>query len=219
MDGAVCEGDSYVDESMLSGEPLPVHMSPERKSSPERSIRRAASAFGRRRSEPRRCWPRSSAWFRRRRGARLPCKARGQNRRHIRPRDHRHRPAFFRPVAGFRSIGRPDARNPGSCDRTGYRLSVCIGTGYSDGRHGRHRQRDRERNSDQGRRKSGDGRKDRHGSAGQDGYTDRRETRRDRYRLGERGRPGGSRLSQPGKNFRNIRWPMPSCTILQMCRR
>lgn len=28
MDGAVCEGDSYVDESMLSGEPLPVHKEP-----------------------------------------------------------------------------------------------------------------------------------------------------------------------------------------------
>ena len=28
VDGAVCEGDSYVDESMLSGEPLPVHKEP-----------------------------------------------------------------------------------------------------------------------------------------------------------------------------------------------
>ena len=28
VDGAVCDGDSYVDESMLSGEPLPVHKEP-----------------------------------------------------------------------------------------------------------------------------------------------------------------------------------------------
>lgn len=45
----------------------------------------------------------------------------------------------------------------------------ALGLATPDGRHGRHRQRGRERNSDQGRRKSGDGRKNRHGSNGQNG--------------------------------------------------
>ena len=205
---------------MLSGEPLPVHKEPGTKVFAGTINQKGSFHFRAEKVGAATMLAQIIRMVQEAQGSKAPVqKAGGQNRRHIRPRDHRHRPALFRPVVGFRSVGRPDARNPGSCDRTGYRLSVCIGTGYSDGRHGRHRQRGRERNSDQGRRKSGDGRKNRHGSNGQNGYTDRRETRRYRHCLGERGRPGESRLFSAWKNSRNIRLPMPSCTILQVCRR
>ena len=220
VDGAVCEGDSYVDESMLSGEPLPVHKEPGTKVFAGTINQKGSFHFRAEKVGAATMLAQIIRMVQEAQGSKAPVQKLADKIAGI----------FVPAIIGiallsfvlwlvFDPSGRPDARNPGSCDRTGYRLSVCIGTGYSDGRHGRHRQRGRERNSDQGRRKSGDGRKNRHGSNGQNGYTDRRETRRYRHCLGERGRPGESRLFSAWKNSRNIRLPMPSCTILQVCRR
>ena len=142
MDGAVCEGDSYVDESMLSGEPLPVHKEPGTKVFAGTINQKGSFRFRAEKVGAATMLAQIIRMVQEAQGSKAPVQKLADKIAGI------FVPAIigiallsFRPVAGFRSVGRHDARNPGSCDRTGYRLSVCIGTGYSDGRHGRHRQR------------------------------------------------------------------------------
>ena len=71
VDGVVVEGASAVDESMITGEPIPVEKTAGRAVSP--AARSTATGrlrdAGRARREPRRCWRRSSAWSARRSAA------------------------------------------------------------------------------------------------------------------------------------------------------
>ena len=106
VDGAVCEGDSYVDESMLSGEPLPVHKEPGTKVFAGTINQKGSFHFRAEKVGAATMLAQIIRMVQEAQGSKAPVqKAGGQNRRHIRPRDHRHRPALFRPVVGFRSVG------------------------------------------------------------------------------------------------------------------
>ena len=72
VDGTLLQGSSSVDESMLSGEPIPVEKMPVTECWPERSTRKALLRWKRQVSEVRPYWPRSCRWFNRRREVRPP---------------------------------------------------------------------------------------------------------------------------------------------------
>ena len=73
VDGIVTEGSSYVDESMLSGEPVAVSKHKDAKSLQVPSIRREVSASGQRKSARIHCWRRLYTWCRTRKEARHRC--------------------------------------------------------------------------------------------------------------------------------------------------
>ena len=74
LDGTVVSGWSPVDESMLTGEPLPVDRGPGQPGDRRDPQRRAASwSCGSVRWPPSRCWPGCSAWSTTPSGTRPPC--------------------------------------------------------------------------------------------------------------------------------------------------
>ena len=72
VDGVVVEGESAVDESMLTGEPLPVEKGPGDEVVGPPSTAPGPSASGPSGWVVTPCWPRSSAWWRRPRAPRRP---------------------------------------------------------------------------------------------------------------------------------------------------
>ena len=72
VDGVVEDGESEVDESMVTGESLPVHKTPGARSSARPSTPTARCGCGPPRSAPTPRWPRSSRWCSRRRTPRRP---------------------------------------------------------------------------------------------------------------------------------------------------
>lgn len=69
VDGIVTEGSSYVDESMLSGEPVAVSKQKMPKSSQVPSTRRGVSASVQRKSAQIHCWQRLYTWCKTHKGA------------------------------------------------------------------------------------------------------------------------------------------------------
>lgn len=67
VDGTVTIGESYVDESMLSGEPVAYTSRPAKRYMQVLSIRKELFVSGRIRQDRTRCWHRLSAWYRMRR--------------------------------------------------------------------------------------------------------------------------------------------------------
>lgn len=72
VDGTVYEGSSYVDESMLTGEPLPTEKLPVPKYMPAPSTRKEASVSSPTKWEVKPFWPISSAWCKMHKAARPP---------------------------------------------------------------------------------------------------------------------------------------------------
>ncbi len=72
VDGVVVSGESYVDESTLTGEPIPARKKKGEPCSPAPSTKKALSASRRTRPGKTRCWPKSSAWCRRHKAAKCP---------------------------------------------------------------------------------------------------------------------------------------------------
>lgn len=176
VDGAVCEGDSYVDESMLSGEPLPVHKEPGTKVFAGTINQKGSFHFRAEKVGAATMLAQIIRMVQEAQGSKAPVQKLADKIAGI------FVPAIigiallsfvlwlvFDPSGGLTHgilaavtvlvIACPCAL--GLATPT----AVMVGIG----------KRGRERNSDQGRRKSGDGRKNRHGSNGQNGYTDRRE--------------------------------------------
>ena len=194
MDGAVCEGDSYVDESMLSGEPLPVHKEPGTKVFAGTINQKGSFHFRAEKVGAATMLAQIIRMVQEAQGSKAPVQKLADKIAGI----------FVPTIIGIALLSfvlwlvfdPSGGMTHGILAAVTVRVIACpcaLGS-LPDGLAVWHRQRGRERNSDQGRRKSGDGRKNRHGSNGQNGYTDRRETRRYRHYLGERGRPGESRL-------------------------
>lgn len=73
VDGQLSEGDSYVDESMISGEPIPVEKKRAIRSLPEQSISAGPSSFALLRWEVILCWHASFTWCRKHKAAKLLC--------------------------------------------------------------------------------------------------------------------------------------------------
>lgn len=75
VDGTVNQGSSYVDESMLSGEPVPVLKEKGASVLPGPSTRREVSGSPQTKSGQTPCWPISSTWYRTRKAVRLPSRS------------------------------------------------------------------------------------------------------------------------------------------------
>jgi hypothetical protein len=154
-DGVVEQGETQVDESMLTGEPLPVAKGVGARLTGGSINGEGRFVMRRPRSAARACCRRSSGWSRTRRPARRRSSAWSTRCRRCscrwcwRSRCH----------AGWLAAGRRrhrDGADPRG-GRAGDRLSLCAGPGDAGGHHGRHRRRRAARHPDQGRAGAGAG--------------------------------------------------------------
>ena len=152
VDGTIVSGSSYIDESMLSGEPVPV------------AKREGSHVFAgtiNQRGSFRFCAEKVGAdtvlahiirMVQDAQGSKAPrATVGGPHRGHIRTGHHRHRPSFVRLVVDTRPVGRFHARPVGFGHRTHHRLSLRARTGHADSHHGGHRQGSRTRHPHQRR--------------------------------------------------------------------
>ena len=176
VDGVVLEGTSAVDESMVTGEPIPVE-----KTAGNRVTGGTVNATGSFLMRAERVGRGTIAGADRPHGQRSPAQPRANSAagrcrfrvlragRRCRGRSHVHRMGAVRP-------GTED----GLCDcerRRGsdHRLPLRAGAGYADVHHGRHRSRGDRRRAHQERRGTGNPGKSGHARGGQDRYAYRRQ--------------------------------------------
>ena len=125
VDGTVAEGASYVDESMLSGEPLPVCRNDEWQRCVPFPGRQGGAGHGAGPDHP------HGAGCAGQQGPRAA--DRRPDRRRFRSRHHRPRRADLRGVDAFRAGGGLHPRAAGAGDRADHRVPLCAGAGYAHG--------------------------------------------------------------------------------------
>ena len=205
VDGEVLEGRSTVDESMLTGEPMPVEKRPGDQVTGGTINQSGSFVFAPSGSAARPCWRRSSRWSAEAQRSRAPIQslvdvvASWFVPAVVADRDPRvHRLVDLRARTGH---GLRPGRRGGGAD---HRLSLRARAGHADVDHGRHRPRRPGGRADQERRGAGALRQGRHAGGRQDRHADRGQAqghRADPGRRGRRGRPSAA-CREPGAGER-----------------
>lgn len=149
VDGIVTEGSSYVDESMLSGEPVPVHKEQGTRYSAGTLNQKGAFRFRAEQVGENTMLARIIELVREAQGSKAHIqKITDKIARNLRAGHHLHRPVSVHPVVDTRTGKRVHPRTVSLGHGTDYRLSVRLRPCHPHSHHGGHRERGRARHPD-----------------------------------------------------------------------